>query len=154
MLLILLHAIDIRGRLVGVTSDFFDEFGRDAAYECAGAYIFGYYCSCGYYRSVADGYTGCYGNICPYPYIISDAYGFECHRTSVCWVLVMVYCCHHAIMTNQGAVSDKDASLILEFTSHIDKHIFPYVQVLPIICVDGWEKPYRTIDFGSGELRQ
>ena len=56
-------------------------------------------------------------------------------------------------MTNQGAVSDKDASLILEFTSHIDKHIFPYVQVLPIICVDGWEKPYRTIDFGSGELR-
>lgn len=77
MLLILLHAIDIRGRLVGVTSDFFDEFGRDAAYECAGAYIFGYYCSCGYYRSVADGYTGCYGNICPYPYIISDAYGLN-----------------------------------------------------------------------------
>lgn len=44
-------------------------------------------------------------------------------------------------MTNQGAISDKDASLILEFTSHIDKHIFPYVQVLPIICVDGWKSP-------------
>ena len=57
----------------------------------------------------------------------------------------MVQCGQHHVMADQRTVSDKNAALILEFASHVDKHVFTDMNVLSAVGVKGREQSKALI---------
>ena len=51
----------------------------------------------------------------------------------------------HHIVTDEGAVPDIDAALVLEFAAHVDKDVFPDVDVLAAVGVEGREEAKALI---------
>ena len=76
------------------------------------------------------------------------------HALTVGWVKVVVDGCQHDVVTDESALVDGDAALILELAAHIDEDMFANDGVLAAIGVEGWEHAYRLGHFTTPKLFQ
>ena len=66
----------------------------------------------------------------------------------------MVDCRHHTVVTDKSVVVDIDASVVLKFTSGIDKNIFAEMDIFPKICLKRGHYSYRRMNLAAGELTE
>ena len=56
------------------------------------------------------------------------------------------------VVADEGAVPDGDAPLVLELAAHVDKDVFPHMDVFAAVGVEGGEKAKALIHRPAGEL--
>ena len=99
---------------------------------------------------IADRHAACDRGIGADPHTFSDHNLSGVQLLAFCRIQIMVEGCQHDAVSDQGAVSDHDAALILKFAVRIDKNVFPDGDVLAEIRVKRREQTEIPVNRFSG----
>ena len=111
----------------------FNHFGRYTPNYRIGFYILRHHSTCSYYGSISDSHSSQHRSIGSNPDILANMDGSIRHTLTLSWVKVVVDGCQHDIVSDECALVDGDAALILELTAHVDEDPFTNDGVLTAV---------------------
>ena len=133
---------------------FLDDFRWNAANNRIWFYVFSDHSTCCYNGSIADGHARKYSGIGSYPDVLADVDGSVRHALTLGRVQVMVDSGQHNVMTDECALVDGDATLILKLAPHVDEHPFTNDCVLAAVGMERREHTYRLGHLPAPKLLQ
>ena len=133
---------------------FLDDFRWNAANNRIWFYVFSDHSTCCYNGSIADGHARKYSGIGSYPDVLADVDGSIRHALTLGRVQVMVDSGQHNVMTDECALVDGDAALVLKLAPHVDEHPLTNDGVLAAVGMERWEHTYRLGYLSAPKLFQ
>ena len=91
--------------------------------------------------------------ICSKPHFFFDVNRLKYHTCSFLGIFHMIDCCQYCIMPNQDSILYINTTLILKFTSCINKNIFTYMNISSAVCIKRRKHSKTFIYFLSGKFR-
>ena len=108
-----------------------DHFRRDATDHCIGRYVLGHHSTRSYHRPITNGHSCGDGRIGANPDMLPQLDGCIMVFTALARIEVVVDGGQNNIVTNQAAIPNLDAPLILKMTAGIDKNILANADIFP-----------------------
>ena len=118
-------------------------FRRNTANDSIGRDIFGHHGSGGNDGIVSNGHALQDGHVGTQPHFLADMDRFGNHACPLRRVRKMIERAERGVMTDEGIVVDKDTSLVLELTAHVDEHPFANMRVLAAVGIERREYTER-----------
>lgn len=104
----------VKSRFIGLLFYLLDDFGRHTSNNRIGLYVFGHYSTSSNNGSIADGHASQHRCVGSNPYIFADMDGGIAHALTLGGVEIVVDGCQYDVVTDEAALVDGDATLILE----------------------------------------
>ena len=132
----------------------FYHFGWNATNNRIRFYILRHHSTSSYYGSIANSHSSKNGGIGSNPDVLTNVDGSIAHTLALGRVKVVVERCQHDIVSDECALVNGDAALILELAAHVDEHPLTNNGVLATIGMERREHTYRLGNLTPPKLFQ